>query len=66
MKRQPRIPHGPLDPDSARKRDRDEPLVGFIDRDGNPDGLDLTKPVGYDRFGRPLYALRRFTKRLPW
>ena len=55
------LPHGPLDPDSARKRERDEPLVGFIDRDGNVDGLDPTKPliVGYDKWGLPLYALRR-------
>lgn len=63
MSRQPRIPHGPLDPDSARRRERDEPLVGFIDRDGNPDadGRDLSRPVAFHPKWGFLYAPRGIT-----
>jgi hypothetical protein len=35
-------------------------------QEGNADGRDVTKRVCYDRWGLPLYPLRRFTVRLPW
>ena len=58
------LPHGPLDPDSARKHERDEPLVAFIDRDGA--GRDVPEVIAYDRWGARLNVLRRFTSRRPW
>ena len=39
-------------------------LPVFSDRDR--DERDVTKPVGFDAAGKPLYAPRGITFRIPW
>jgi hypothetical protein len=50
-------------PDGPVERKPVEPFLAFAG--GDSDERDVSLPVGYDEQGRPLYAPRGFTFRLP-
>jgi hypothetical protein len=51
-------------PDKGERQDRG-PLLAWAGH-GDHDGRDVTKPLGYDADGNPLYAPRGITFRVPW
>jgi hypothetical protein len=60
MKPKPEIPAGPV---GRPKPDKDGPMIAWAGGDDEA-SRDVSKPVGFDEHGRPLYAPRGITFRL--
>jgi len=58
----PEIPEGPV---GRLKPDKAGPMFAWTGG-GEEELRDVSKPVGYDSKGRPLFAPRGFLLRLPW